>query len=177
MNNLYVLIGRSAVGKTTLLNYAVDTYHLHECVSYTTRDRRPLEINNKDYIFIEKSNFLELLINDELIEYTQYNDNLYGLSKNSFNVYLDNIVIVEPKGLEHLKENEYINDNFNIVIIKIEEADDVIRERLVRRGDSMCDINNRLRIDRELFNDIEYDFVISSKFKQLKNILRWDKNV
>ena len=51
MKKLFILIGRSCSGKTTLLNYVIQKYDLHVAVSFTTRERRESEIDGKDHYF------------------------------------------------------------------------------------------------------------------------------
>lgn len=171
-NILYVLIGRSCVGKTTLLQYAVDKYGLHNVISHTTRKQRLNETPFIDYIFVDKYEFLQMLAENKFIEHTKYSGNLYGLSVYSFDtINNDNITIVEPNGLKHLKNSNFITNNFNIVVIKIEESDDVIMSRFIYRGDSIETIKNRIDIDTQLFKDIKYDILINSRLTQLDKII------
>ncbi|XP_006825390.1 disks large homolog 1 [Saccoglossus kowalevskii] len=51
------------------------------CVPHTTRQKRPYEVNSRDYHFVESREQMERDIQNHLfIEAGQYNDNLYGTS-------------------------------------------------------------------------------------------------
>jgi guanylate kinase len=49
-------------------------------VSHTTRGRREGEEDGLDYIFVDTQHFEDLKSQNELLEYTLYNGNLYGTS-------------------------------------------------------------------------------------------------
>ncbi len=50
-------------------------------ISHTTRSQRPGEVDGKNYFFITREKFEEMIKDNEFIEYTQYNNNYYGTSK------------------------------------------------------------------------------------------------
>ena len=68
MNNKGLLIiysGFSGVGKGTIMKEMP----------------RPGEVNGREYYFISKEEFEEMIKNDEFFEYAQYSDNYYGTPK------------------------------------------------------------------------------------------------
>ena len=85
MNNKGLLIiysGFSGVGKGTIMKEMLkkeDNFRLS--VSATTRKPRPGEVNGREYYFISKEEFEEMIKNDEFFEYAQYSDNYYGTPK------------------------------------------------------------------------------------------------
>ena len=50
-------------------------------VSYTTRKPRPKEVNGKDYFFVTKFQFLEMIEQNQFVEYCNVHENWYGTSK------------------------------------------------------------------------------------------------
>ena len=50
-------------------------------VSATTRTPRPGEIDGKDYLFVTKERFEEMIEKGELIEHATFNNNYYGTPK------------------------------------------------------------------------------------------------
>jgi guanylate kinase len=168
--NLFVLIGRSCVGKTTTMLKTISLLKdLHECISFTTRPKRENEIDGVHYYFINDEEFNELIDSRIMIESIEYNGYKYGLSYKSFSDEMDNIAIVEPNGLDILLDK--LKDRYNIVSIKIEEPIDIIRKRFSDRGGSKEENEKRIETDNELFKDIEYDYLINSDENKLKNVI------
>ncbi len=79
---LVVISGFSGSGKGTLVKKLMEDYDYYSLsVSATTRKPRPGEVNGKDYFFVTKDEFFEMMKNDELLEYASYVDNFYGTPK------------------------------------------------------------------------------------------------
>ena len=57
-------------------------------ISATTRTPRDNEIHGKDYYFLSKEEFEELINNDGMIEYAEYCGNFYGTPKKAVNDWL-----------------------------------------------------------------------------------------
>ena len=171
METLFIIYGRSAVGKTTIARKLQEKYkdEIHEAVSIQP-DQRDQEIEGVDYNFVSKEHFLDLTVKDALAERIEYNDNYYGLEFEAFDTSKTNISIVEPVGLKQLKEK--MKTFFNIIVIKIEENDDTISQRLVNRGDAPEVREKRINGDKAHFANIEFDYLINSKFDLLDFIIR-----
>ncbi|AMB98979.1 guanylate kinase [Aerococcus urinaehominis] len=79
---LVVLSGPSGVGKGTVRQALFEKDHDREqffySVSATTRQAREGEVHGKDYFFVSKEEFEQMIENEELLEYAQYVDNYYG---------------------------------------------------------------------------------------------------
>ena len=77
---LIVISGFSGAGKGTLIRRLMaehwEDYALS--VSATTRAPRPGEVDGKDYFFLDKARFQEMIHEDRLLEYARYVDNYYG---------------------------------------------------------------------------------------------------
>ena len=76
---MLVLSSPSGAGKTTLsrMLLEVDT-SVELSVSVTTRPRRANEQDGRDYHFIDVARFEQMVENDELLEWAEVFDNLYG---------------------------------------------------------------------------------------------------
>ncbi|MBD2137152.1 guanylate kinase [Anabaena sp. FACHB-1237] len=84
LGQLIVLTGPSGVGKGTLLKILLERYpQLHYSVSATTRSPRPGEINGKNYHFITRDEFEELITQGEFLEWAEFAGNYYGTLRNS----------------------------------------------------------------------------------------------
>lgn len=177
MKKLFILIGRSCSGKTTLLNYIIQKYDLHVAVSFTTRERRESEIDGKDYYFLTLEEYERKKKNNELMESIEYNGNYYGLMQESFDLSKDNITVVVKEGLEQLKEN-LDKIPFEIKVIKIDAPDEIIIERFkerVTRGETDEEtFKKRFKFDKEAFKNIEYDYLINSEFFLIDAIMDYE---
>ncbi|MGQ4645804.1 guanylate kinase [Lyngbya aestuarii] len=76
---LIVLTGPSGVGKGTLLRSLLRQHpELHLSVSATTRQPRPGEVDGKQYYFVSREEFEEMVAAGELLEWAEYAGNYYG---------------------------------------------------------------------------------------------------
>jgi guanylate kinase len=79
-----IIVGPSGVGKSTLISHLTQKHpnKFGFSVSYTTRAPREGEVHGKNYFFIDKSQFQEMIEKDDFIEWCQVHTNMYGTSKN-----------------------------------------------------------------------------------------------
>jgi guanylate kinase len=98
LGKLIVLTGPSGVGKGTLMNEILRRYpELHYSVSATTRSPRPGEINGKNYNFISRSQFEQLVTQGEFLEWAEFAGNCYGTPREAVLNYiqLGKLVLLE----------------------------------------------------------------------------------
>jgi guanylate kinase len=170
MNTLFVLFGRSCVGKTSTVRQLQRIYpDLHEAVSVTTRQARPGEIPGEDYNFITREEFGRMLAEGDLVEDIEYNGNYYGLAYSSFDESKTNIAIIEPNGLRQVLTK--LKDKFNIIVVKMEENDYTLMERFAKRGDAPEIRDKRIYGDKAHFAEIPFDYMINSNIDLFKTII------
>ncbi|WP_413176158.1 guanylate kinase [Anabaena azotica] len=79
LGKLIVLTGPSGVGKGTLMQKLLQRHpELYYSVSVTTRSPRTGEVNGKNYYFISRSKFEQLVAQGEFLEWAEFAGNYYG---------------------------------------------------------------------------------------------------
>lgn len=183
-----ILIGKSASGKTTLLDDLCDNNNYHKLITTTTRTPRVNEKENIDYFFTNNEIFEKMIEKNELLEYIKFENNYYGLTKKAFDNIPQNkkpIVILDPEGAKNTKiimEKE----GWKITTVFVDESLDNIIDRINKRDDP---IKNKKRIENVLNKEknwdtaINYDLVlkkdtsIEDRKKELLNFIKPKKNI
>ena len=69
---LFVISGPSGVGKSTIRERIINTYNnFWYSISMTTRTPRENEINEKDYYFVSKEEFIKNIKENNFLEYAE----------------------------------------------------------------------------------------------------------
>lgn len=156
-NYIFAISGISGSGKTSTMRKVMD----NEIVSFTTRSPRSGEIEGVDYIYSDKDHILQLENEGRLVEKVDYRGNIYGITSDELESKLSkghSFVIVDYHGYEQLKK---IHKNTKGIYFKIPANE--AKERMVNRGDSIVSVDSRLNdIEKELQNEIYYDFVVEN---------------
>ena len=105
-----VLCGPSGSGKSTLMKLLMEEYgeYFGFCVSHTTRQPRPGEVDGKDYHFTSRDEMTRLIADKEFIENAEFSGNLYGTSKTAVQDVLDSgkicILDIDTQGVRAVKK-------------------------------------------------------------------------
>jgi guanylate kinase len=161
--SLFIVSAPSGAGKTTLCRMLVSSLAgLKFSVSYTTRSARPGEINDRDYTFVSREDFLKMTGAGELIEWAEVHGELYGTSGKRVRKILDagdDVVLdIDTQGAMQIKKKY----DKGVYIFVLPPSLEALRKRLENRmTDSREEIVRRLRkaiIEIKSFR--EYDYVI-----------------
>lgn len=106
---LTVISGFSGAGKSQLTKLLMSEHENYAfSVSATTRGPRTGEVDGKDYFFISKEQFEEMIQNGELLEYNCYVNNYYGTPRNYVLKMLsegkDVILEIDVNGARNIKK-------------------------------------------------------------------------
>lgn len=81
-NNLIIFTGPSGVGKGTIVKKVfAELEDIEFSVSCTTREKRPGEVEGKNYFFKTTEEFDQMIKNNELLEWAEFVGNKYGTPK------------------------------------------------------------------------------------------------
>lgn len=183
---LLVLSGLSAAGKGTIVNELLrrfDDYALS--ISATTREKRKNEVDGKDYFFVGKEKFEEMIKNGEFLEYANYVGNFYGTPRKYVEDKLEsgiNVILeIEMQGALQVKK-KYEEAVLVFIIPKDAKTQ---RERLVSRGrDNEEQIEMRIKqaiVDATYAKHYDYIIInddLITAVKDIEEIVKgvYDKN-
>lgn len=160
---LFVISGPSGVGKSSLINDTLnDLSGFAKSISVTTRPKRKNEITGKQYRFVNREEFKDLIKKDSFLEWASYCNYLYGTPKkfvmDQLNAGKNIILEIEVKGAMQVKSK--IKDAFLIFITvasmkQLEERISRLKNRLVKRGtDDADEIKMRMNVAK---NELKYE--------------------
>lgn len=163
-SKIVLIAGPGGVGKNAIINNFLSRVSGFErLVSYTTRSPRSTEKYGIDYYYITDSEFQEKMKSGEIFEHTERYGYFRGMSKN----LIDDIL---ARGNRAIKDADIIGVNAlrkaypkNVVSIFVTADKDIIKERLIARGDNTEDRNRRLDgYDKTMKDSKHFDFVIKN---------------
>jgi len=163
MSVVYIISAPSGSGKSTLVNEIEKLVPgLDFSISYTTRAPRGSERNGKEYFFISRPEFDEMMKRDEFLEQAEVFDNCYGTARkflreaeqHSHDLLLD----IDVQGAEQIKKK--IPEAVSVFILPPDRK--TLEQRLRKRGqDSEKVIQRRLdTARREIENYVKYDYIL-----------------
>lgn len=177
---MLVMSSPSGAGKSTISRALLEgDSRLTMSVSATTRSPRPGEVDGKDYFFIEKPKFQDMVGNGEFLEHAQVFDNYYGTPTAPVEAALqdgkDVLFDVDWQGTQQLAENAE-KDLVRIFILP-PSHDELERRLYARAQDSEEVVQKRMAAAvSEMSHYAEYDYivvndVIEESVTQVKTIL------
>lgn len=180
---LIVLSGPSGVGKGTIrrLVMADLSLNLVYSISMTTRKPRAMEVDGKDYFFVDEASFKETIEKDGFLEYARFVNNYYGTPKDYVNTLLKqgkNVLLeIEVNGAKQVM-SKFTGENFLSIFLvppSLNELENRIRNRKTESEDL---INERLNKARaEMKEKKNYDYVVvnddlNQASREIQDIIR-----
>lgn len=177
---IIAIIGPSCAGKDTLMRQLFIRFsmadlierfpHVYYIISSTTRPPRPGEKNNRDYHFISNKEFLNKIINFQMLEWTEFRGWKYGTDKNSVSNKDDaiNIGVFNLDGIKKLQEH----DEYNLIIIYLlVNWKERLRRSIKREGKITFEMIRRMFTD---WKDFRHPYEIIGKSKLLAYTRNYD---
>src|ERR1700761_1689681 len=182
---MFVLSSPSGAGKTTLSRLLIDRMPgLSMSVSATTRAMRPGEVEVRDYQFVDRARFEQMVERQELLEWATVFDNRYGTPRAPVETALsagrDVLFDIDWQGTQQLREKA-AGDVVSVFILppsvkelerrlhtRAQDSDEVIRRRMMKSSDEMS-------------HWAEYDYVIVNSdlddaFAKVRTILAAERS-
>ena len=159
---ILIISGLSGSGKDTVINRLkeISTVDFHFVVTCNTRKRREGEIDGKDYHFITREKFLEMIENGEMLERSEVYDDLKGVPRFEIEKALHNgkdmILRLDYQGMRKVKA---VYPEAVSVFIIPPDADAWIARLRARNTDSEESLMVRIRTavsELEHINDFDY---------------------
>jgi guanylate kinase len=177
LNNIIVISGPSGSGKSTLIARLMAQHpEIIFSTSHTTRPRRGKEVNGSDYYFICQEEFLEMVENDDFVEWAKVYGNYYGTSYREIDAKSkmggDTILAldIDVQGARKIKE-KYPDALF---IFVVPPSLEILRQRLETREKKFDQhIRERLEIAKEELEQYNiYDYiVVNDKLEEAFKVL------
>lgn len=161
---MLVMSSPSGAGKTTITRALLEKDdNLSMSVSATTREPRPGEVDGKDYFFIEKPKFEDMVAKGEFLEHAKVFDNYYGTPKAPVYEALDQgkdvLFDVDWQGARDLRQAGR-DDQMSIFILP-PSHDELERRLYARAQDSEEVVKKRMsKAASEMSHWGEYDYIV-----------------
>jgi guanylate kinase len=160
---VYIISAPSGSGKSTLVNELLKSVgDLDFSISYTTRAPRGSEKNGKQYYFVSRLEFEEMVLDDEFLEHAEVFGNYYGTARRflreaeekSHDLLLD----IDVQGAAQIQQK--LPDAISIFILPPDRK--TLEKRLRKRSEDCEEVIQRRLItaSREIQNYDRYNYIL-----------------
>jgi len=161
--NLYAVAAPSGAGKSTLVKALLELdSHLTLSISHTTRKPRGQDQQGREYHFVDKAAFENMIASGDFLEHANVYGNYYGTSRKWIERELegdhDVLLEIDWQGAHQVKKLFPHAVGISILPPSIEE----LRKRLTARGkDSPETIERRMAVARdEIKHALDFEYII-----------------
>jgi guanylate kinase len=182
---MLVLSSPSGAGKTTISRMLLDQESdLDMSVSVTTRPKRKGEIEGRDYFFVSRDRFDEMVRDDELLEHATVFENSYGTPAEPVDAALrkgkDVLFDVDWQGAQQMR-GKMETDIVSVFILP--PSTEELERRLRTRGRDPDDViaQRMSKAADEISHYDGYDYVVINRdvehcLEEVKNILHAERH-
>jgi guanylate kinase len=163
MTMVFIISAPSGSGKSTLVNEVRQIVPgLSFSISYTTRAPRGSEQNGREYFFVSRSEFEEMIRHDEFLEHAEFDGNNYGTARRFLREAeqngLDLLLDIDVQGAEQIKHK--LPEAVSIFILPPNRQE--LEKRLRNRSLDAAEVIQRrlVRASREIENYSKYDYIL-----------------
>lgn len=169
---MFVFTAPSGAGKTTIVRHLLSHYDFMDfSVSATTREKRPHEMDGRDYYFISPEEFRKKVQQEEFIEWEEvYDDQFYGTLKSEVDRLWKEekhiVFDIDVRGATSIK-NLY-GEKCLATFIKPPSLDILIKRLIDRNTESAESLRKRIsRVKREMGYENNFDKILVNDLLQV----------
>ncbi len=169
---LLVISGPSGAGKDAVLNRLRErNLSLYHVITLTTREKRAGEQDNREYHFISKEKFRDMIQNALLLEWAEVYGNFYGVPKEPVKKALeqeqDIVIKVDIQGAFTIKK--LIPQAVTVFLAPL-SMDELFNRLAGRRTETAADLELRLKTaDEEMKQMSSFDYTVVNKAGKIDN--------
>jgi guanylate kinase len=160
---VFIISAPSGSGKSTLVNEVLAVVPgLEFSISYTTRQPRGSEQDGREYFFVSREQFEEMLKRDEFLEHAKVHDNYYGTARRFLrdaeqhgnHLLLD----IDVQGAEQIKQK--LPKAVSVFVLPPDRM--TLEKRLRSRSQDAEEVIQRRLVTatREIENYSKYDYIL-----------------
>lgn len=157
---LFVICASSGAGKTTIIRELFKKFPaISFSVSATTRKKRPMETDGKDYHFISVDEFNKRKADNDFIETEEVHGNFYGTLKSEVEPFLNSkdimILDVDVKGALNIKDlypeavTVFIDVPYEVLVNRLKNRNTETEAEIEKRS-------SRIKMEAELKHKFDY---------------------
>jgi guanylate kinase len=160
---VFIVSAPSGSGKSTLVNELLKLVSdLEFSISYTTRAPRGSEQNGKQYHFVRRDEFEQMIRDDEFLEHANVHGNCYGTARQFMREAEqkghDLLLDIDVQGAAQVKHK--LPDAISIFVLPPDRK--TLEWRLSNRGEDAASVihDRLLTASREIENYDKYDYIL-----------------
>jgi guanylate kinase len=163
---LIVISGPSGAGKDTVLQRMKEReLPFHFVVTATTRPKRDNEIHGRDYFFLSKEEFAQMINQDELVEWAIVYGDYKGIPKQQVRDALasgrDVIMRIDVQGAETVRR---LAAEAVLIFISVESEEELVHRLSERKTETSDSLALRIATARqELKRVTNFDYVVLNR--------------
>ena len=165
MYDIVVLMGVAGAGKDSMMQAVLEKLtekghvaDVHEIVSCTSRPMREGEAHGINYYYYHPNDFEMKILNDEMLEFTKFNNWWYGTGYDSVRGDgVVNIGVFNPAGVRQLIDRP--DCNVKVFWICTCDKNRMLRQLNRENCPDVREIVRRFNADYEDFKDIDFDYL------------------
>lgn len=156
--NIIALIGKAGSGKDTILKLCLDkNTDYHNIISCTSRPMREGEVEGFNYYYLTKEEFENKIENNEMVEWSNFNNWYYGISKDSLKQDKINIGVFNPTGIRSLLDHPEVN--LKVFYIQAGPKTRLVRQLIRENHPDVDEIVRRYGTDERDFSTVDFDYI------------------
>lgn len=151
----FLIIGRTASGKSSIARAVCNKLGLQLVKSYTTRppreEEKKMSSKDTDHYFIDDMYMDEFISYDEIAAYTEINGYKYFVTKDILDK--SDIYVIDPIGVDDLEKR--CGDEYKFIKIYIRVNEQVAKQRFISRGGTVEEFLKDMKVNLNSLVDMK----------------------